>query len=325
MLRRHLLALAAGMPILATGLALPGAALAQSDWPTRSIKLVVPYPPGGPVDNIARLLATGLSTELGQPVVVDNRAGAAGLVGVAAVTNGEPDGYTVGIGALGHFAVQPHVAKLPFKLEEVNYITLMTQSPHVFVINPAQGMADLKTVVEAARKAPGKLNFGSPGNGSSTHLDGELLQAEAKIDMQHIPYKGGAASLNALLAGEIQLLAVEVSAAMGLQGKLKIAAVMADKRLPQLPDVPTMQELGFPKVMASSMYGLIAPHRTPVAITEKLRLATIKVMNLAEVKNRLNSQGQAVVTGTSDDYKRLMASESAKWGTIIKSRNISFD
>lgn len=321
--KRKLLAWAAG---LAAGLALTAGAQAQGDWPARPIKLVVPYPPGGPVDGIARLVANGLATELGQPVVIDNRAGAAGLVGVAAVVNGEPDGYTFGIGALGHFAVQPHVAKLPFKLEDVNYVTMMTQSPHVFILNPAQGMPDLKAVVEAARKAPGKLNFGSPGNGSSTHLDGELLQAEAKIDMQHIPYKGGAAALNATLAGEIQLLAVEVSAGMGLQGnKLKIAAIMSDKRLPQLPDVPTMQELGFPKVMASSMYGMIAPHRTPAAITERFRLAVIKVLNTPEVKNRLNAQGQSVVTGTPEEYRRLMASESAKWGAIIKTRNITFD
>jgi tripartite-type tricarboxylate transporter receptor subunit TctC len=318
MIRRSIL-------VLAAGLVLAGAATAQGGWPSRPIKLVVPYPPGGPVDSIARLIVPGLARELGQPIVVDNRAGAAGLIGVGTVVNGEPDGSTFGIGALGHFAVQPHASKMPYKVEDVSYVTLMTQSPHVFVVNPAQGHADLKSVIEAARKAPGKLNYGSPGNGSSTHLDGELLQQEAKIDVQHVPYKGGSAALNAMLGGEVQLLSVEVSAGMGLQQKLRIAAVMADRRLPQLPDVPTMMELGYPRVVSSSMYGMIAPRNTPREIDDKFRLAVIKVLNTPEVKAHLNAQGQTVVTSTPEEYRKLMATESIKWGAIIKSRNIRFD
>ncbi|NML47598.1 tripartite tricarboxylate transporter substrate binding protein [Ramlibacter sp. G-1-2-2] len=318
MIRRTLLA-------LLTGLAVAGAASAQGSWPSRPIRVIVPYPPGGPVDSIARFLVPGLSKELGQPIVVDNRAGAAGLIGVAATVNAEPDGYTFGIGALGHFAVQPHVGKVPYKLEDVNYVTLMTQSPHVFIVNPAQGYPDLKSVIEAARKAPGKLNYGSPGSGSSTHLDGELLQQEAKIEIQHVPYKGGPAAVTAMVGGEVQLLSVEVSVGMSVQQKVRIAAVMADKRLPQLPKVPTMVELGYPNVVSSSMYGMIAPKNTPREITEKFRLAVIQALNAPEVKSRLNAQGQSVVTGTPEEFRKLMEAESAKWGSMIKARNIKVD
>lgn len=319
MLRRTLLALA-GI------LALAGGAHAQADnWPSKSIKFVVPYPPGGPVDSIARLIAPIVAKELGQPLVIDNRAGAGGLIGVGAVVGGEPDGYLFGMGALGHFAVQPHVAKLPFKMEDVNYVTLLTQSPHVFVVNPAGGISDLKALVEGARKAPGKLNYGSPGNGSSTHLDGELLLADAKIDIQHVPYKGSAPALNALLANEVQMLALEISASLPLQGRLKIAAIMSDRRSPLLPDVPTTGELGYPTLIANSIYGVIAPTRTPRDITEKFRRAVVTALNTPEVRAKLAAQGQAIIPGTPEDYRRLMAAESVKWGTVIKARNIKFD
>lgn len=321
MQRRTLLAASA---LAVSAMTLGGLAYADT-WPSKPIKFVVPFPPGGPIDGIARLIAPALGRELGQPIVIDNRAGAAGAIGIGSVVAGEPDGYTFGVGVLGVFAVAPHVSKLPFRPEDVNYVSMMTQSPHVFVVNPASGIADFKAFVEAARKAPGKLNYGSPGNGTSTHLDGELLQAQSGIDIQHVPYKGGAPALNALLSGEVQMLAVEISAALGLQGKLKIAAVMGDKRSPLLPDVPCTAELGYPAVTASSMYGVIAPTRTPREITEKFRAALARVMATPEVKGRLAQQGQMVATGTPDDYRKLMASESTKWGAIIKSRNIKFD
>jgi tripartite-type tricarboxylate transporter receptor subunit TctC len=298
--------------------------LAQT-WPTKAIKFVVPYPPGGPVDSIVRLITPSIEKELGQPVVVDNKAGAAGMIGIASVVQAEPDGYTFGVGVLGILAVAPHIGKMPFKMEDVNYVTLLTQSPHVFVLNPAQGYGDLKGLIAAARKAPGTLNYGSPGTGSSTHLDGELLQQEAKVDLLHVPYKGGAAALNALFSNEVQMLAVEISAALPLQSKVKIAAVMGSKRSPQLPDVPTTAELGFPNVVASSIYGVIAPTKTPPAITEKFRKAVVDALNQPEVKQWLASQGQAPLPGTPAEYRQLMEAESAKWGAMIKGRNVKFE
>lgn len=320
MIRRTLLVLA-----WAAALAAPAAHAQAPAWPARPIKFVVPYPPGGPVDGIARLVTPLIAKELGQPLVIDNRAGAAGGIGIASVVQGEPDGYLFGVGVLGILAVAPTVGKLPYRPDDVNHVTMMTQSPHVLVVNPAHGYRDLKDYVEAARKAPGKLNYGSPGTGSSTHLDGELLAEEARIDIVHVPYKGGAAALNALFAGEVQMLAVEISAALPLKDKLKVVAVMSDQRSPQLPDVPTTRELGYPNVIANSMYGVIAPTRTPAAITEKFRAAVVKALNAKEVKERLAAQGQTVVTGTPDDYRKLMAAEAAKWKQVITSRNIKFE
>lgn len=300
------------------------AAHAQS-WPTKPIRLIVPYPAGGPIDTIARMLVPTLQKELGQTIVVDNRSGASGLVGIQTAVQAPADGYTFGFGVLGVLAVQPHVIRMPFKPEDVGYVTLATQSPHVIAVNPAAGYADLKSIVEAAKRSPGKLNYGSPGTGSSTHLDGELLAAAAKIELVHVPYKGGAAVVTALLGNEVQLIAAEISAAMPLQPRVKIATVMSMKRVAQLPDVPATAELGYSDVVASSIYGIVGPAKVPAPISEGFRKAVVTALNQPDVKQLLNAQGQTVTPSTAAEYKALMASESVKWGAIIKSRNIKFE
>lgn len=320
--KRSVLASALALAVLS---ALQLGAAAATTWPTKPIKLVVPYPPGGPVDSIARLMLPKLQAELGQPVIVDNKAGAAGLIGITSVVQGEPDGSVFGFGVLGVLAVSPHVSKMAFKPEDVNYVSMVTQSPHVLAVNPASGIKDLKGFVEAARKAPGKLNYGSPGTGSSTHLDGELLAQEAKISIMHVPYKGGAAAINALFGDEVQMIAAEISAVLPLRDKLGIVAIMGSKRSPLLPDVPTTAELGYPNVVASSMYGIIAPTKTPPEITDKMRKAIAAALDSPDVKSRLEAQGQVPMPTSGDDYRKLMATESVKWGQMIKARNIKFD
>jgi tripartite-type tricarboxylate transporter receptor subunit TctC len=300
-------------------------ALAADAWPSKPIRFIVPYPPGGPVDSIVRLVQPKLAKELGQPVVIENKAGASGLIGIQQTVQAEPDGYTFGVGVLGIFAVLPATGKLPFKLEDVNYVTLMTQSPHVLAVNAAGPYKDLKSLIEAARKAPGKLNYGSPGTGSSTHLDGELLEDQAKIAMVHVPYKGGAQAITALLGDEIQLLAAEISAVQSMSGKVRVVAVMGNKRAPTLPDVPTTAELGYPEVVASSIYGVIAPTKTPAAITEKFRQAMTTVLNDPEIKAKLASQGQAATPSTPTEYRKLMEEQAVKWARLIKSKNIKLD
>ncbi|RKJ94586.1 Bug family tripartite tricarboxylate transporter substrate binding protein [Alicycliphilus denitrificans] len=294
-------------------------------WPAKPIRLIVSYPPGGPVDGIARLMMPLVSKELGQAIIIENRAGAAGAMGIASAVRAEPDGYTFGVGVLGVLAITPHLGKVPFRPEEVKYVTMLTKSPHALVTNPAKGIRDLKSFVDAARAVPGKLNYGSPGQGSSTHLDGELLQQEAKIDILHVPYKGGAAAINALLGGEVQMLAVEVSAAIPLKDKISIAAIMGDKRLPQLPNVPTTVELGYRGVIASSMYGIVAPSGTPDEITNRFRAAVHKVLVMPQVRDRLLSQGQTPMPTTGEEYRQLMAEESARWGEIIRKRSLKID
>lgn len=300
-------------------------AVSAEAWPTKPIRMIVPYPPGGPVDTIVRLIQPKLSKELGQTLVVDNKAGASGLIGIQQTLQSEPDGYTFGIGVLGIFAVLPTAGKLPFRLQDVNYVTLLTQSPHVLSVNAAGPYKDLKSLVEAARKNPGKINYGSPGTGSSTHLDGVLLEEEAKIQMVHVPYKGGAQAMNALLGDEIQMLSAEISAVQGMQSKIRIVAVMGSKRAPTLPDVPTTTELGYPEVVASSIYGVIAPTKTPAAITDRFRQAVRKVLSDPEIKARLAAQGQSATPSTGEEYRKLMEEQAIKWGRLIKAKGIKLE
>ena len=312
--------------LLMAAISLSCAITANADtWPSRPVRLIVPYPAGGPVDNIVRLMVPALGKELGQPIVVDNKAGAAGLLGIQQTVQGEPDGYTFGIGVLGIFAVLPSVGKLPFKLEDVNYVTLLTQSPHVLVTSATSEFKDLKSFVEAARKAPGKYFFGSPGTASSTHLDGELLADEAKISITHVPYKGGSQAISALLGAEVQLLSAEISAVQSLASKLKVLAVMGKTRAPTLPDVPSTTELGYPEVVASSVYGVIAPTKTPVAVTDRFRQALGKVLNDTDIKSKLAAAGQSVTPSSAAEYRKLMEAQAIKWSTLIKHKNIKLD
>ena len=299
-------------------------AMAQ-DWPTRPIKIIVGYPPGGPVDSLVRLMLPRLGQELGQPVIVENRAGAAGAIGVTSTLQADPDGYTFGIGVLGVLAILPHLQKVSFSTAEVNYLTLLTKSPHVLVVAKDSPYHSLKDFVEAARRAPGKLNYGSPGTGSSTHLDGEMLEQEARIDAQHIPYKGGAAVMNALLGNEIQMVAAEISAVLTLLSKVRVIAVLGEQRSQQLPDVPTAIEQGYPRLVSSSVYGAIAPPKVPAVIAERFRKALIAALDSREVSDKLLAQGQTPTASTPETYRAFMVAESGKWEALIKERQLRLE
>lgn len=314
--------------LLTLALAVTGAALLPAhaqEWPTKPIKLVVSYPPGGPVDSLARLLLPQVSKTLGQPVIIDNRPGAAGSTGINAVIQGEPDGYTFGIGVLGVLAVLPHIGKPPFKTADVNYVTLLTKSPHVLVANKSNGFVSLKELIKAAREKPGRLNYGTPGAGSSTHLAGELFEQEAKVEMVHIPYRGGAPVMNALMGGEVEMASVEISAVLPLLSKTNPLAVLSEKRSPLMPEVPTSAELGLPTVVSHSVYGVIAPNKTPAAIVDKFRAAVVAALNAPEVKAKIESQGQMLIPSTPAEYRHYMVEESAKWGALIKRRDLRLE
>lgn len=319
MLRRKLISL----PFAIAGLSvLP----VQADtWPAKPIRLIVPFPPGGPVDLIARLMVPHLTKELGQPIVIDNRGGAGGVIGVTAAIQADPDGYTFGFGVPGAIAVFPHVGKTAYKAQDINYVTVLTTSPHVIAVNAASEFKDLKGLLDVARNKPGHINFGSPGNGTGPHLDGVLLEQEAGVDLVHVPYRGGAPAVNALMANEIQLLPAEISAVMPQLSKLRVLAVLAPQRSPQLPNVPTTAELGLPAVVAQSVYGIIAPAKTPTAISEKFAKAAGAAITAPDVKAKLASQGQSAMPSTPNEYRKLMLGESEKWGTLIKKRNITLD
>ncbi|MDQ8033260.1 MAG: tripartite tricarboxylate transporter substrate binding protein [Bordetella sp.] len=307
--------------ICAALFALAGAAPAQAaDWPNQTIRMIVPYPPGGSVDNLARLLAPTLGRELGQTIVVENRAGASGTIGVDATVRATPDGSTFGFGVPGAISGLPHVMKTPYEVDKIQYVSLVAKIPMVFMVNPAMPDHTLKEFIESARKNPGKYNFGSAGNVTTPHLAGELLKQETRIDIMHVPYKGASPALTALMANEIQMFPGDASAALGFikAGKLRPLAVGSDSRFEGLPDVPTTRELGFPAVQVESNYGVIAPTGTPAAIVDKMAQAIAKSLQDPELRQKMIDQGAVPQATTPDAYRKLMEAESKKWGEVIR-------
>ena len=289
MLKRTLLASLLGSALAVT---LPlSNAHAQAAWPNKPIKLIVPYSPGGPVDQIARVIAPRLGTELGQTVFVESKAGASGSIGLDAAIKADPDGYTIGFGVPGAITVLPHLTKLPYQVKDINYVTLVARVPQVIAVGPAVKVTTLKELIALAKKEPGTLNYASAGNVTTPHLGAELLMQETGIKMVHVPYTGAAPAVTALLGGEVQMIAADLPAVLQFLSKgVKILAVSGANRVEALPDVPTTTELGLPNVRVESNYGIIVPAATPPAITQKLRDALIKVMAMPEVRKQLAAQ-----------------------------------
>ena len=305
----------------AMGLAMMGSAgAAQDNWPVRPIKLIVPYPPGGPVDNVARLIAPEVSAKLGQSLVIDNRAGASGTIGTDATVRADPDGYTFGFGVPGALTGLPHVMKVPYELKDINYVTLVVRIPQVIMASTSIPEKTLPALIATAKANPGKYNFGSAGNVTTPHLGGELLNQQAGIKLTHIPYKGAAPAVTALMGNEIQVFPGDASAAIGFikAGRVQALAVSSAKRFEGLPDVPTTAELGLPGVVSDSNYGIIAPKGVPPAIIEKFRQAVIAAVNEPDVRKKLIDQGALPVTTTPEEYRKLMDQEFVKWGKVIK-------
>jgi tripartite-type tricarboxylate transporter receptor subunit TctC len=309
------------LTVAAIGLAVMGnAGAAQDNWPVRPIKLIVPYPPGGPVDNVARLIAPEVSAKLGQSLVIDNRAGASGTIGTDATVRADPDGYTFGFGVPGALTGLPHVMKVPYELKDINYVTLVVRIPQVIMASTSIPEKTLPALIATAKANPGKYNFGSAGNVTTPHLGGELLNQQAGIKLTHIPYKGAAPAVTALMGNEIQVFPGDASAAIGFikAGRVQALAVSSAKRFEGLPDVPTTAELGLPGVVSDSNYGIIAPKGVPPAIIEKFRQAVIAAVNEPEVRKKLIDQGALPVTTTPEEYRTLMDQEFVKWGKVIK-------
>jgi tripartite-type tricarboxylate transporter receptor subunit TctC len=312
----------------AAALAWPFAASAQ-DYPTRAIRLIVPFPAGGPSDLFARLLGQKMSESLGQQVVVENRSGAGGVTGVDVVARSAPDGYTIGLSSAGALSIIPFVmSKMPFDWrKDLALLTLVARVPEVLAVNPALKVATLKDLVDHARANPGKLNFGSSGSGSITHLATELLKTEAHIDLVHVPYRGAAPAVTDLLGGQVQLAVFDVPVLLPhiRSGALHALAVTSRARAAALPEVPTTAEAGFPSVRSDNWYGLVAPAATPPGILNRIQAAATAALSSDDLKAQYAQQDAVALPTTPEEFKAFVLAEQAKWKEVVAITGMKLD
>ena len=310
--------------ILALGSTAP-LALAQA-YPSKPIRIVVPYAAGGPIDMMTRPLAQKLTEAMGNTVVVDNRGGANGMIGTDSVAKSPPDGYSLVVASGGAFSIGPHVyAKMPYDVfKDFAPVSLFVTVPQLLVVHPALPVKSVKELVALAKARPNQLNFGSSGTGSTPHLATEMLKSVAKIEMTHVPYKGMGPATMDLIGGQLQLVFADQPVLLQqVKGdKLRALAVGTQKRSANLPKVPTMTESGFPSVEAYNWYALVAPAGTPKQIIARLNAETVKVMSNPEVKTFTQSQGAEAATGTPERLAALHKREFDKWGAVVKAAGV---
>jgi tripartite-type tricarboxylate transporter receptor subunit TctC len=297
-------------------------------FPDRPIKLVVPFTSGGPADVIGRLAAAGLQKALGQPVVVDNRAGAGGRLGAAYVAKSPPDGYTLLLCNVGDAMAVSLYKSMPYDFEkDFAPVSLLASSPFVIAVNPAVPAQNFKEFLALAKAKPGTLTYGSAGIGVSSHLSGEALKVMAGIDIVHVPYKGQAAAMADLLGGQISFMfANPVTTLQQVRaGKLRALAVTGTSRFSGAPDIPTVAESGVPGYEAETWFGIAAPAGTPDAVVNKLSTALQEVMNSKEVRSALEPQGAVIIANNPQQFAKRIQSDIAKWREIIHSARISLD
>lgn len=319
-LRRMLVGLAA-----AAVLAVPALGSAQ-DWPTRPIKLIVPFPTGGGTNAVARLLGDQLTKSLGQPVIVDNRPGGNGIIGALATVRAEPDGYTF-MFATGSVltGVMLTVKSLPYDtLRDLQPITLVGNGPYLLVANPAFPPNTLAEMIAYAKAHPTQVNYASPGGSTVNFFLAEILNLSAGIKTTHIPYKGSSALITDLLGGHVQYTLDTPGSTLALirDNKLKVLAVLANERLSKLPNVPTMVELGYPNVVGGSWYGLVAPVKTPKAIITRMHAAVVAALKTPELRKAFEERDVVPGGNTPEEFTKFIQAELAKWGDLINKLGI---
>ncbi len=289
-----------------------GAAGAQT-YPNKPVRLIVGFPAGGPADIFGRALAQGMGAELGQTVVVENISGVGGVLGVDRAAKAAPDGYTLVINSASPLVIAPFsLSKLPYDVKtDFAFITLVVRVPEVLAVHPSMPVNSLAELISHAKANPGKVNFGSAGSGSITHLAGELLKAEAKVDLVHVPYKGAAPAVNDLLGGQVQMGIFDVPVLLAhiRSGKLKALATTSAKRAPSLPDVPATPELGYPNVNSDNWYGLVAAAATPKDVLAKIHSAAVAALKSKEVEERMAKVGGVASPTTPQEYAAFIAAE----------------
>lgn len=321
----RLLRLLAALAISACAM---GQAMSQG-FPSKRIHVIVPYPPGGATDFAGRLLGQYLPAALGQTVVVENRVGGAGVNGAMYVANAEPDGHTLLVAPVGLMVIGPFLTTgLSYDVQrDFIPVTNLISGPAVLVVHPSVPARNIRELVALAKAQPGKLTFGSTGPGQTSHLNGEYLKLLAGIDMLHVPYKGSGPLLPDLLSGQISMNFSTASDGLGMAkaGRLRPIAVTSLRRMAELPDVPTMDESGFPGYDVSNWNGLWVPARTPKAVVDRLQREISKLLQVPELKERIASQGNVAVGDTPEEFAAYLRKETAKWSRVIKEASVKLE
>ena len=304
------------------GIALIPVLAAAQGFPNRALRIIVPFPPGGPSDLFARVLAQGMGERVGQPVVIENKAGAGGVVGIDFVSKAPPDGYTIGLNNGSSVAMAPFsMGKMPYDPKrDLAYITLVVKVPEVLVVNQSITAKSLDELIAFARANPGRINYGSAGAGSITHLAVELLKSEAKIDLVHVPYKGAAPAVADMIGGQVQMGVFDVPVVLPhiKSGAIRALAVTSNARTATLPEVPSTVELKYPGVNSDNWYGLVVPAATPADIQKRLHAVAVETLRSPQLAEQYSKVSGIAAPTTPDEYVAFVASEAAKWGTVIK-------
>lgn len=316
--------------VFAAALAIAGSAAASpllaQDYPSKAIRMIVAYPPGGGTDTVGRLMAQSLAERLGQNVVVDNRGGATGNIGTELAAKSAPDGYTLLMGNVAPNAINVSLFdKLPFDpVKDFAPITLVAVTPNILVVHPSLPVKTVKDLIALAKSRPGALNYPSAGVGSSSHLAGALLDILAHTSMTHVPFKGGGPAMIATISGEVQLMFATMPAALPhvRTGKVRPVAVTTEKRSLAMPDLPTIAESGVKGYEAATWYGLLAPAATPRAVIDRVHGEAVKILAAPESRKRLTDLGFEPVGNTPAQFAAYIKSEIAKWGKVIRAGGI---
>jgi tripartite-type tricarboxylate transporter receptor subunit TctC len=311
--------------LLALCLVLTSPAFAADAFPSKPIRLIVPFPPGGPNDIIARVVGQRMSEIVKQPVIVDNRGGQAGVLGTDAIAKAAPDGYTIGIVSASAIVISPNMEKIAYDPQkDLQPITLVATVPEMLVVAKDVPATNMSELVALAKARPGKLNFASAGVGGLPHLAGELFKLTAKIDIVHVPYRGAAPAINDLLGQQVQMTFLDLPVILPQikAGNLKPIALGARERARQAPDVPTTAEVGMPDLLIENWYGMIGPAGLPREVLDRINRVAVEAMSDPSVKDKLADQGLTLVPQTPEQFRVFIAADAIRWATVVRNAGL---
>jgi tripartite-type tricarboxylate transporter receptor subunit TctC len=310
-------------------IALPGGASAQTTYPAKPVRILVPFPPGGPADALARIVGDKLGQALGQPFVIENKPGAGGNIGMEQGAKAAADGYTLTLAPTGNLTIAPSLsAKLPYDpAKDYAPITVLATVPNILIVHPSVPARSVAELIALAKAKPGTLNYASPGNGSGPHLAGELLKSMAGIDLVHVPFNGVGPAMTGVLAGDVQMSFAQSSAALPhvKSGKVIALGVASRKRIAAAPELPTIAEAGLPGFDVTSWYALVAPAGTPATVVDRLHAEIVKVLDSADVREKIAALGAEPVGNTPAEFTAMQRAEAARWAKLAREANIHAD